>query len=141
MKVMFDLNVLLDVAQNRAPFLQDSEAVLALARNGEIEGFVPGHAVTTFYYLMARFGGEAAAKAAVDDLLEDFQVVGADKAVLLRARSLAMSDFEDCVVAASASAGGCDLVVTRNSPDFAGSPVPAITPKSFLTQWAARSRG
>ena len=35
MRIMVDLNVLLDVAQNRAPFYQDSEEVLARAREGE----------------------------------------------------------------------------------------------------------
>ena len=35
MKVALDLNVLLDVAQNRPQFYQDSEEVLARARQGE----------------------------------------------------------------------------------------------------------
>lgn len=43
-----------------------------------------------------------------------------------------MTDFEDAVVAASAEAAGCDYVVSRNVPDFAGSPVPAVTPADFL---------
>ena len=49
MRIMVDLNVLLDVAQNRAPFYQDSEEVLARARDGEYEAFLPGHALTTFF--------------------------------------------------------------------------------------------
>jgi hypothetical protein len=41
-------------------------------------------------------------------------------------------DFEDALVAGIAGATGSDYVVTRNDPDFAGSPVPAITPMEFL---------
>ena len=44
-----------------------------------------------------------------------------------------MTDFEDCVVAASAEAASCDHIVTRNVADFAGSPVPALPPAEFLT--------
>jgi len=68
----------------------------------------------------------------VDNLLSEFSVVGPDKAILLRARSLVMSDFEDAVVASVAEAARCDYVVTRNVADFAGSPVSAITPSDFL---------
>lgn len=130
---MVDLNILLDVAQNRAPFYQDSEEVLARAREGEYEAFLPGHALTTFFYVMAKFADAPTAKTAVDGLLADFGVVGPDKTVLPRARSLPMTDFEDGVVAASAEAAGCDHVVTRNVTDFAGSPIPALTPADFLS--------
>ena len=130
---MVDLNVLLDVAQNRAPFYQDSEEVLSRAREGEFEAFLPGHALTTFFYLMAKFADVPTAQMTVDALLVDFSIVGPEKAILTRARSLPMADFEDGVVAASAEAVGCDHVVTRNVADFAGSPVPALTPGDFLT--------
>jgi predicted nucleic acid-binding protein len=132
MRIMVDLNVLLDVAQNRAPFYQDSEEVLARAREGEYEAFLPGHAVTTLFYLIAKFTDVPTAEAAVDGLLADFGVVGPDKAILTRARSLTMHDFEDCVVAASAEASGCQYVVSRNVTDFTGSPVAALTPADFL---------
>jgi hypothetical protein len=43
-----------------------------------------------------------------------------------------MNDFEDALVATVAEVTGSDYIVTRNVPDFAGSPVPAITPAEFL---------
>lgn len=41
MKIAIDLNVLLDVAQSRPEFYQDSEEVLARAREGEHEAVIP----------------------------------------------------------------------------------------------------
>jgi hypothetical protein len=41
MKVLLDLNVLLDVEQNRIPHYHDSAKVLSLARLGEIQAFLP----------------------------------------------------------------------------------------------------
>jgi hypothetical protein len=43
-----------------------------------------------------------------------------------------MKDFEDALVASVAEVTGSDYIVTRNVPDFAGSPVPAMTPTEFL---------
>lgn len=132
MKVLFDLNVLLDVVQNRVPHYEDSARVLSLARRGEIQGVLPVHAFTTLYYIVAKAAGKTKAEQTVDWLLAHFEVAVADKAVLLRARQLPLADFEDAVVASLAQAGQCDHVVTRNVSDFAGSPVSALTPTDFL---------
>lgn len=132
MRIAVDLNVLLDVAQNRVPHYQTSEEVLARARRSEFEAVISGHAVTTLFYLIAKFTDVPTANQTVDGLLSDFIVLGPDKPVLLRARSLPIVDFEDGVVASVAEAAKCDYVVTRNVPDFAGSPVPAVTPTDFL---------
>jgi hypothetical protein len=65
-------------------------------------------------------------------LLADFIIHSSDKANFQRARQLQLKDFEDAVVASVAEATGSDYIVTRNMPDFAGSPVPAMTPTEFL---------
>ena len=132
MKVLLDLNVLLDVVQNRAPYYHDSAKVLSLARLGEIQAVLPVHAFTTLYYILAKAAGKSKAEQTVDWLLAHFDVAVADKAVLLRARQLPLADFEDAAVASLAQAGQCDHVVTRNVSDFVGSPVPALTPTDFL---------
>ena len=132
MKVLLDLNVLLDVVQNRAPHYEDSAKVLSLARLGEIQAVLPVHAFTTLYYVLAKAAGNLKAEQTVDWLLAHFDVAVADKAVLLRARQLPLADFEDAVVASLAQACQCDHVVTRNVSDFVGSPVPALTPADFL---------
>ena len=132
MKVLLDLNVLLDVLQNRAPHYHDSAKVLSLARLGEIQAVLPVHAFTTLYYILAKAAGKPKADQTIDWLLAHFEVAVADKAVLRRARQLPLADFEDAVVASLAEAGQCDHVVTRNVSDFTGSPVSALTPTDFL---------
>lgn len=132
MKVVLDLNVVLDVVQNRQPHYQDSAVVLSRARTGDISALLPGHAVTTLYYILAKAAGKAKAGQTVDWLLTHFEIGVADKAILRRARQMSLADFEDAVVASVAEAAHSDYVVTRNVADFAGSPVPAITPADFL---------
>ena len=132
MKITLDLNVVLDVVQNRAPHYQDSAEVLSRARSGEITAVLPGHAVTTLHYILAKAAGVAKADQTVDWLLTHFEIAAADKALFRRARQLTPADFEDAVVAGIAESTKCDYVVTRNVLDFAGSPVPAVTPTDFL---------
>lgn len=132
MKVALDLNVVLDVVQNRQPHYQDSADVLSRARIGDIAAVLPSHAVTTLYYVLAKAAGKPKADQTVDWLLTHFDVGVADKAVFRRARHFSLADFEDAVVASVAEATHCDYVVTRNVSDFAGSPVPALSPTDFL---------
>lgn len=54
MKVMVDLNVLLDVFQRREPFFAASSGVMAIALEGRVEAVVPTHSVTTLYYIVSK---------------------------------------------------------------------------------------
>ncbi len=132
MKITVDLNVLLDVAQNRQPFYQSSEEVLHRARDGEYASVLPAHALTTLHYIVEKWSGTNLADETIDGLLTDFAIQPADKTTFQRARQLKLKDFEDTVVAAIAEATASDYIVTRNVDDFAGSPVPAIAPLEFL---------
>lgn len=136
MKVTVDLNVLLDVAQNRLPHYRASEEVLHRARLGEFAAVLPGHALTTIHYIIEKHAGTGVANATVDGLLGDFEIHPVDKPDFQRARQLPMNDFEDAVVAVVAETTGSDYIVTRNVPDFFGSRIPAITPAEFLEELA-----
>jgi predicted nucleic acid-binding protein len=132
MRAAIDLNIFLDVLQRRAPFVLSSAEVLREASWGKFHALISVHAVTTAFYVMQKASGLRCAEESVDWLLASFAVPAADGRTLRRARQLAMSDFEDAVVAATAEMEGCDCIVTRNIPDFAGSPVRAVTPEDFL---------
>lgn len=133
MKVLLDLNVLLDVFQQRQPHYLASARVLSRILDARWEGVVPGHGITTIYYLLARYVDRQRAEAVVDWMIARFQIAPVDKTIFAYARQLQMTDFEDAVVAALAERTDCDYVVTRNVDDFAGSPVYAITPLEILS--------
>jgi len=132
MKALLDLNVLLDVIQNRQPHYADSARVLSAARSGEFDALIPFHAVTTIFYLVERAQDAATANQTVDWLLQHFEVSAVDKATLLQARKLKLKDFEDAVVASVAVRDKCDLIISRNTADFSTSPIKAISPANFL---------
>lgn len=137
MKITVDLNVLLDVAQNREPHYAASEEVLHRARLAEYSAVLPGHALTTLHYIIEKYSGTAAANDAIDGLLADFAIHPIGKPEFIRARQLPLKDFEDATVAAIAEATGSHYIITRNVQDFIGAPVSAITPIEFLEKLAS----
>nr|VFJ58230.1 MAG: Predicted nucleic acid-binding protein, contains PIN domain [Candidatus Kentron sp. DK] len=132
MKVMLDINVLLDVAQGREPFYPSSADVLSTLLRGGASGCIPGHALTTLHYLLSRENSAEVANEFIDWLLARFRIIGEDHGIFVRARSLKMKDFEDAVVASAAENAGCQWVITRNPKDFLASPVPPLMPEEFL---------
>lgn len=128
MKALLDLNVLLDVIQKREPHYAASAAILDRIAAGEMEGAIPGHALTTVCYLVSRFADGERAGRAVDWLLDLLEAVPEGREVFLHARSLPVPAFEDAVVAAAAAHAGCDRIVTRNVDDFGDVDPPAVTP-------------
>lgn len=132
MKVMLDLNVVLDVVQRREPFYAASATVLSQAVEGEHVACLPGHALTTLHSIVAKHAGRKQAGTLVDWVLAHLEVVVQDRAQFVRARSLMFEDFEDAALASAAEAAVCKCIISRNVADFRHSPVPAVTPEEFL---------
>jgi len=132
MKVMLDLNIMLDVLQARYPYYHASALVISKVLNKEIVGLLPSHALTAIHYITSKYSGKQKADEAADWILTYFEIAPADKAAFLRARRLEINDFEDGVVASLAEVTACDFIVTRNISDFRKSPVKALIPEEFL---------
>ncbi|MBC8527638.1 MAG: PIN domain-containing protein [Candidatus Cloacimonetes bacterium] len=132
MKIMIDLNILLDVFQKREPHYYASSMVLNKVLMNEISGDLPAHAITTIYYLVLKFSNRDKAIEVIDLIIKHFGIVPADKSVFINARGLNISDFEDAVVASLAKFNDDDFIITRNVSDFKNFPVKAMMPTEFL---------
>lgn len=112
--------------------MQASAAVLSHAVEGPTVACLPGHALTTLHYIVARHAGREQAGTLVDWVLAHLEIVAQDRAQFVRARSLSFDDFDDAALASAAEAAGCERIISRNVADFLRSPVPAIMPEEFL---------
>ena len=130
-RVMVDLNVIIDVLENRPEWVVDSARACALCAERKVIGFVPVHALTTIYYIVRKRGGKALADRSVDWILTTFRIARCGAPQFRTAQACEIDDFEDAVVAASAVAEKCSAIITRNTGHFASSPVPAVTPSAF----------
>jgi predicted nucleic acid-binding protein len=128
-RVLFDINVVLDVLLDRRPYAEASAAAWAAVETGAAEGLLAAHAVTTIHYLVRKEMNAAKTRRMISAILRVFGVAPVDGAVIQEALQLSCSDFENAVTAAAARHGGCDFIVTRDPRAFRGSPVRSVTPE------------
>ncbi len=131
-RALVDLNIILDVAQNRQPFLADSRRVLDSADAGLFEGLLSAHSVTTLFYLLARYGSPSGARVALTEYLQFLAVAAVDQHTIEGALQLPYHNFEDAVAMMAAVHARAQFVVTRNAGHFKHGPLPALTPVEFL---------
>ena len=134
MRVVIDLNVILDVVQERQGLYPSSGAVLQLVVEDRVQAVIPGHLLTTLYYITAKHSSKEHAEFLLDWMLKYFEVGIESKANFFKAKSMQLPDFEDAVVASVAETEECHSIITRNIRDFKGSSVQALTPEEFLIQ-------
>ena len=137
MRTLLDTNILLDVFLGRTGAQASGKAILAACRKSRV-ALISWHTLSNCYYIMRR--GRMTHSGAITCLrraLRWAQVAGTGTSAALRAMDLPMADFEDALQAASAETEHADVIVTRNTKDFANSPVPVLTPEDFLAAYSA----
>lgn len=132
-QVLFDSDVLIDVLAQRQPFVTASAQALNRVTQPEVQGFVSGHAVTNIFYIVRRQVGGDTARELLSRLLQNLQVASVTDEVIRAALQSSITDFEDAVTSEAANAAGVEVIVSRNTPDFAASVIPAVLPEEFLT--------
>ena len=131
-RVLLDVNVVLDVLANREPFARDAEALLGLAQRGVLEGVIGAHTGTTLYYLLASHLGRARTKGVLSDLLQILDVVPVDGDRLRLAFAMDWPDFEDAVQAACAEKAEVNYLATRDKKSFKQATSKVVTPAELL---------
>jgi len=130
-RVLYDINVLLDVLLKREQFLADSASALDAVGQGQVEGYIAGHAVTTLFYLLQRELGMAKSRQVLAGLLTKMRVAPVTDAGIRQALNNSFKDFEDGVTYAAAQEAEVSVIVTRNVSDFTKGIIPAVLPEVF----------
>ena len=132
LKVMFDLNILLDVLQERKEFYEFSAHMLAHAETGRIQGWLAAHSVTTLFYLIAKDKSPEQARVALTSILQFLRIASIDQHTIEQALNLPYRDFEDSVQMISAMQIQADYLLTRNPRDFQPAPLAVIQPAELF---------
>ncbi len=133
MRLLIDINVLLDVALQR-PGAPESARLLALCGR-QHEGWLAWHSIATLAYLVGRQTSAISGRELIRGMLVWADVAKTGRADALAALELPMRDFEDALQVAAAMACGAQFIITRNERDFKASPVPALSPDAFLRRY------
>jgi predicted nucleic acid-binding protein len=130
--VLIDLNLILDVLQQREPFYLLSARVLACAETGLIEGYVAAHTLTTLFYLITKDQSPETARVSLTELLQFLAVAAVDQDTIEQALTLPYNDFEDAVQMTSAVQVGVKYLVTRDVRDYKAGPLAVLQPAELL---------
>jgi hypothetical protein len=132
LNVLFDLNIVLDVLQERAEFYELSAHLLARAEVGHIQGWLAAHSVTTLFYLIAKDKSPEKARVAITTLLQFLKIAPVDQNTIEQALNLPYRDYEDAVQMTAALQIHADYLLTRNVKDYSPSPLAVIQPAELL---------
>ena len=131
--VLIDTNIFIDVLQDRIPFTDNSQSVVALVVQKKIKGAVAAHSITNLWYILRKTHSDEERRNYLLSLFELFDVVSIDKNRLVAAlENSNLKDFEDCLQDECACAINADYIITRDAKDFESSMVKALTPAEFL---------
>jgi len=131
MSVLIDTNVLLDIALKREPFVQNSALALAKARAAG-DTVLCATSITTLHYFLHKKMGEDGARRFIANCLQAMTVAPVQCDTVQQALASPMQDFEDSIIAQCAAATNAHTILTRDTADYANSPVPALSPTEYL---------
>ena len=131
-QVLFDLNILLDVLQERQDVYDFSARLLAYAETGVIQGWLAAHSVTTLFYLIAKDKSPEQARVTLTSLIQFLKIVPVDQHTIEQALNLPYRDFEDAVQMMAALQVHADYILTRNVRDYQPAPMEVVQPVELL---------
>ncbi|MGB0417066.1 MAG: PIN domain-containing protein [Coraliomargarita sp.] len=132
MRILFDTNVLLDIALSRGAFADSSINAYEKVRASGTLPLIAPHSLATFYYMVVRAHNRATALTAVQDILATAEIADFSHEAALQSVQLEMPDFEDAMITSAALQSGAELILTRNETDFKHSPIPVQSPEAYL---------
>ncbi len=131
-KIIIDLNVVLDILENRQPYEKYSSMLIDSYLKKQVKLFFPAHGITTIHYIVAKHGGNSNAQKAISWILQHFTITTLKQKTFQTAQQFQMKDFEDAVLISTAVETKIQYIATRNLKDFQHSPIPAHTPEQLL---------
>ncbi len=131
-KVLFDTNIILDIALKRNLHFDSASRLFALIDQKKIVGNITATTITDIYYISKKEKGHYETLNFIINLIKVVDVIGVDKEVILNAITSDLKDFEDAVQASAAQLNDVEIIITRNKSDFKNITLTILTPEEFL---------
>lgn len=131
-KILVDIDVILDVFLPREEFYQNSFNILNLCHQKIIDGWISADSFSTLHYFLRKKLNEHEAREKIFKYLNFLSVIPVRNTTLVNAKESDLPDFEDNLKMASAEMFHLDFIVTRNVKHYKGSTVPAYIPEELI---------
>lgn len=133
-KILLDTNIILDIALERQPFFGESEQVLFLVEQGEVEGYISASTFSDLYYIIRKAKGRDSTLEFLRYIATFCQVATVDNSVISMALASEFKDFEDAIQYSTAVINQIDAIVTRNPRDFPVTTPRIVTPDQLIQE-------
>ena len=133
--VFIDTNILMDIFSNREPFVKMSLKIYILGNQKQIQLYTSPNTITTLHYLLKKYIDEDKIRMALEQVLENIQIIPVDANIIRKSLKSNHKDFEDAIQIISAqSIHSMDCIITRDLKDFKNSEIKVFTPDEFLSK-------
>ncbi len=134
MKVLLDLNIVLDVLLGRDPWYAEAQDIWDSNLAGRMTAYLAAFSMPTAFYIVRKQKDLTTADRGVQICLKSLAIVPVDRSTLEKAAAGPGPDFEDNLQIACAVEAGLDAIVTRDPLGFSNSPIPVFTPADLLAR-------
>jgi predicted nucleic acid-binding protein len=131
---LFDLSVLMDALNGHRSTNGDSQAILALAANGRIDGYICAAVVDNLHDLLTRAYDRPTAQRMLNELRRTLRIAPVTETVVDGALALGWVYLEDAITHECARINGIESVVSLNHGDFADAALPVYNPRELLAE-------
>ena len=135
MVVWIDVNIIIDVLQQRSPYYHDSAIIWKLCETNQMKGHVSALALANLIYIMRRELSASDIERVITSLSLIFNFTDLTAADIQKAAAMQWRDFGDAIQSSSAERVNSDYIITRNIDDFSESRVTPISPSDFITRF------
>lgn len=138
MRVFIDTNILVDVLERRQPFFLASANILELGVIGKVKLFASSLSFINAIYIGRKSLGRENVTDKIKTIYSYVQVSPMGEHEFGQALQMTGKDIEDNLQYSSASAAGCDIILTRNKKDFpTDTDIKVLTPEEFFSSYPA----
>lgn len=130
---LIDINVIIDVVCDRDGADVAIKCFDKLSDEPSLKAWIAPHTPAIVNFVGRREIGENQIRDFLEGLEERVYIAPFSNLHFKQAFTYNMKDFEDAMVASCAVGVKAKGVITNNIKDFKNSPIPALTPKEFLS--------
>lgn len=133
MKLVLDVDVLLDALLGRQPFAQDIAKLFVAGYYGDVSLWASAHSLASVLYLLRKANGAEGAQTRMGALLGELSVCSVDGDDLRAALDPNRPDADCAIVHQAALKLKADFIVSRKTQDFGATAVPVLSPAEVIT--------
>lgn len=136
-RVFIDTNIMLDFLGERDPFYEPIAKIATLAEKAKLTMVVSPISFATVNYFLTKYENRNIARKKLRKFKILCEVCSLDDQIIEKGLNSSFKDFEDALQYFSATASGCNIILTRNQKDFKKSLIPILTADEYLKSRAS----